>query len=398
MLRRTNCTERALQLSGSEKMWNSAPKADFNRTFMSSDASAGGRDLRIDSLRGLLLVFMAVDHIASDLQVMTNHIFGYVSAAEGFVFISGLVAGLVYTRRRRKLGPEIAQAGCRRRAWELYGYHLALFIFVWIWALVGRALEFDTLAGPAAEASSWKSLLAGVFVANQPPLLDILPMYCGFMLLLPALLAAFDRGLRGRVLFGSFGLWLLANAFLPQVPWTMGVIRTSSFNLLAWQLLFIAGAACGHAWASRERLVPAARVSLIAIAATICVICYIVRHAFIPPPIPRGSLDWLTNKNNLAPLRLLNTAALYYLIYAVAARFPSVVEWRPLAFIGQKALPVFSAHIVVVYILAAFPAVFTDVAAGRWIGTAIMLGTMTVVAATSPLRVRPARALVPQAA
>lgn len=351
---------------------------------LAASPSSARRDLRIDSLRGLLLVFMAIDHIPSDLQVFTNHIFGYVSSAEGFVFIAGLVAGLVYTRRRRTDGPVVAQESSWRRAAVLYGWHMALYLFV--------------VVTSQSDVASWHTLLAGATLLNQPPLLDILPMYCAFMLLLPALLDAFDRGRRAQVLAVSFAVWAASNALLSPEPWTLGAVRTSSFSITAWQLLFVAGAACGHGWTSGDRIVPQARASLIALAGAFCVACYLVRHAFVAPPMPRATLDWLTNKNSLAPLRLANTAALYYLVFTVANRFPHAMQWRPFAFLGKNALHVFCAHVAVAYLVGAYPGFFNDTAVGRWVATLAMLGAMATAAFFASRRRRAARVLVPQPA
>ncbi len=46
-----------------------------------------------DSLRGALLLVMALNHVPSDLRVLTDQPLGFFSAAEGFVFVSGLLAG-----------------------------------------------------------------------------------------------------------------------------------------------------------------------------------------------------------------------------------------------------------------------------------------------------------------
>ena len=60
--------------------------------------AATSRDLRLDFLRGLCLFIMIVDHIAgpSWLRWLTGDNSFYVSAAEGFVFISGLLVGTIY--------------------------------------------------------------------------------------------------------------------------------------------------------------------------------------------------------------------------------------------------------------------------------------------------------------
>src|ERR1700716_3724342 len=60
-----------------------------------------GRDLRIDFLRGYLVFAMVVDHVRgpSWLYAVTGGNRFFTSAAEGFIFISGLVAGMVYRRQ-----------------------------------------------------------------------------------------------------------------------------------------------------------------------------------------------------------------------------------------------------------------------------------------------------------
>src|SRR5580693_1644014 len=53
----------------------------------------------VDFLRGICLLLMTVDHLPLTLvRKFTWQTFGFFSAAEGFVFLSGLVSGLVYGR------------------------------------------------------------------------------------------------------------------------------------------------------------------------------------------------------------------------------------------------------------------------------------------------------------
>ena len=85
---------------------------------------AGGRDLRFDSLRGLMLVTMTINHLPSSLRLFTDESMGIFSAAEGFVFISGLLAGIVYTRRLRRDGPEGLRQASVHRAGMIYGWQV----------------------------------------------------------------------------------------------------------------------------------------------------------------------------------------------------------------------------------------------------------------------------------
>src|SRR6266550_3648324 len=70
--------------------------------------TAGKRDLRLDLLRGFAAFAMIADHVgAAEYSWLANITGGnrfFVSAAEAFVFISGLVMGIVY-------GPLIAKIG-----------------------------------------------------------------------------------------------------------------------------------------------------------------------------------------------------------------------------------------------------------------------------------------------
>ena len=84
--------------------------------------SERGRDLRIDFLRGYFVFAMVVDHVRgpSWLYAITGGNHFYTSAAEGFIFVSGLVAGLVYRRliERDGLGPSLRRV--IQRAGQLY--------------------------------------------------------------------------------------------------------------------------------------------------------------------------------------------------------------------------------------------------------------------------------------
>ena len=59
----------------------------------------GKRDLRIDLLRGFCVFVMTVDHVGGEsswLYVLTGGNHFYVSAAEGFVLLSGIAMGMVH--------------------------------------------------------------------------------------------------------------------------------------------------------------------------------------------------------------------------------------------------------------------------------------------------------------
>lgn len=347
-----------------------------------------GRLTHIDAIRGLLLVFMAVNHIPSDLRVVTDHPFGFMSAAEGFVFMAGLMAGYIYTRKWLRGNLCELHAACTSRALSIYCWHVAIYLIVLAGLL---AVGFSTGALPGNTPSAVLehpalSVVSGVLLVQQPTLFDILPMYCVLLVATPWLLRVFSRP-KGyaRLIFGSLALWAAANLFCPQVPFDNGLINTGAFNLAAWQLLYVGGVALGHRWAFRQQvftaspnaqsdhlLVCPSKLVLVGLS-TLAIILFSVRHGFIPSGLSESALKAVTNKNNLAPLRLLDTALIIYLGYLLVSRHPRFFSWRPFAWIGRASLTVFSTHVLAAYAIHAFPEVFSETSTGRWCGTALMV-------------------------
>ena len=52
----------------------------------------------LDALRGLFLVWMTLTHLPTRFSDFVNQPFGYISSAEGFVFLSALLIGRLYIR------------------------------------------------------------------------------------------------------------------------------------------------------------------------------------------------------------------------------------------------------------------------------------------------------------
>jgi hypothetical protein len=345
------------------------------------EISASGRNTRVvalDTLRGLLLVMMGINHVPSDLQFLTNHPFGYVSSAEGFVFLSGLVGGLVYTRRVMQKGWAISRQTCWKRARQIYAYHLAAYFLVFAWVA-----GFAYLAGnPPNNAPDlmvnqpWTAAWAGPLFLYQPSLSDLLPMYCLLLLLMPLVLKVLEAGRTGLVLAASFGLWAGTNFFLPQTSNPTGFVNLGLFHLGAWQLVFIVGAVFGQAWAHGRKLLPEPNRLVVGLMVALAALGFLVRHAYLPSGIAPATLDWLINKNNFAPLRLLNTGVVIYLCHLCLRRWPRAFDVPPLALLGQHSLTVFTVHLLAAYVIFAFPQTFAVTAGGRMLSSAIILATM----------------------
>ena len=57
----------------------------------------------LDALRGLFLVWMTFTHMPTRFSDFVNQPFGFVSSAEGFVFMSALLVSRVYLRESQEL-------------------------------------------------------------------------------------------------------------------------------------------------------------------------------------------------------------------------------------------------------------------------------------------------------
>ena len=132
------------------------------------------RFIHVDALRGMLLIMMAVNHIPSDLQIVTNHVFGFVSAAEGFVFLSGLMSGLVYARRYYKAGAAAVKESAVSRAKGIYVFHVITFLLV----LLGVQLcvvwtgTAPSIAPQIMMDHPIRAFFAGITFLQQPSLFD----------------------------------------------------------------------------------------------------------------------------------------------------------------------------------------------------------------------------------
>jgi hypothetical protein len=78
---------------------------------------------------------MTLGHFPNPLARFTEYTFGYASAPDGFVFLSGLVSAWVYLRIAEKRGDAAMRSKVLRRSGQIYLTHLVLFTTGIIFAL-----------------------------------------------------------------------------------------------------------------------------------------------------------------------------------------------------------------------------------------------------------------------
>jgi hypothetical protein len=311
------------------------------------------RDRRLDFFRGLALIFIFIDHIPENvLSYFTPQAFQFYDAAEVFIFISGYTAALVYGRTLARQGALYATAQILRRAWQLYVAHIFLFmIFIaevsYTVTTFNNPMYNDEMRVADFLEEPHIAIVKALLLEFQPTFLDILPLYILLLVIFPVILL----GLRLQlllVLIPSFLVYAVVQATDVSVPaYPQGHVWF--FNPLAWQFLFVAGAALGLGEAQPGRRVRPAGAPLL-VAIVIAAVGLVIKLSWtihgVWDPFPGLFLKelWPVNKNNLSPIRLVPFFATVFIVGTLVepnTKFLRSALATPLIRCGQQSLEVF---------------------------------------------------------
>ena len=339
----------------------------------SAPLPSGRRDPRIDVFRGIALVMIFVDHLPDNFYafyMLWN--FGWSDAAEGFVLMAGMSAGLAYGayfRRPMRFWSGLTRVW--RRAWTIYLVH----ILVTVGGMAATAAVALWFANPALMEMNQIGYVLGdptAFLFRMPLLMqfldyaDILPMYLALVFAAPVALILAWRW-PWALLAGSVALWLLTaitQIDLPSFTREFGWF----FNPLSWQLIFTIGILTGVALKDGRRLVPVRRwLQLLAGAIILAGIAAMrwpeVTEALRMQVWRMGRAGWpdyvIGVEKTFLPLpRLLHALALAYLLssFDVVRQFSTTVWMAPFAVMGKQSLPVFALGSVLTFAMQAIRA------------------------------------------
>jgi hypothetical protein len=314
------------------------------------------RNHSLDVLRGLLLVMITINHIGGPVSLFTFQPIGFVSAAEGFVFLSGYVFALANGKYRFR--PEnLTFSMVSKRAGKIYSYHLMVllilivpyaaapsFMDLWRFPQLAQLVERPDIFAPAY------SLLL-----FRPLHLDILPMYVMFTFLGFMGLKAFFRNKEKLVLSVSVMLWLLSQSawfasFIPrEIRYNLGY-----FNLFSWQVLFFFGCYFGYSRRINRKVISESRLLRYSTIALFFAFAFI-RYS---KSFSAGNIElisFLTEKPDLRIFRILNFFVLAYMInWAISSGY--FIKSKALELLGSHSLQVFSFQIILVYMYFPFRA------------------------------------------
>jgi len=303
-----------------------------------------------------MLVWMTLTHLPTMISTYSNQPFGFVSGAEGFIFLSALFTGRIYFLLAERESYRVMAGQLWMRTVRLYIYHVMLLGFAFL--VVAHLAAGGTR--PALHnlldfyfAAPQQALIDGALLIYRPPLLDILPMYITFLALTPVILRIARKAGWKLILTAGFILWLSAQFGLRQMLYDFGtralgltipLSATGSFDLFAWQFMWMIGLYCGVRWAKNELPVEGWAKRMLIPAMFIVPALVAMRYA-VGRGLELGIFEVSFDKWHLGIVRIVDFAA----VAALLIRFQSVVKplaIRPLVLMGQASLQVFCAHLL----------------------------------------------------
>jgi hypothetical protein len=319
------------------------------------------RDPRLDVFRGICLVMIFLNHVPGTVfEDYTSRNFGFSDAAEGFVLMSGIAAGLAYSADFRATSMRLWTGLARvwRRVWTLYLVHI-LTTFAALAVAGGVALWLGNSELLFENQMKWiwldplRTLIGLVILTHQFGYVNILPLYLVLLAVTPLLLFFAWR----------YPLWLMAASvavWLAAGIWRLGPPNYPSsgvwfFNPLAWQVIFITGLLTGVAMKDGRRFVPIRR--WLQVLTGIFLIYAALSVQFPAVSKITGNTLWLAketfhlpwnltafDKTYVTAPRLLHILALAYFLSSFGFIRGACAHWiaAPFELLGRQALPVFA--------------------------------------------------------
>jgi len=311
----------------------------------------------LDALRGFMLLWITITHLPTALSTYVNQPFGFVSAAEGFIFLSALFTGSIYFRMAEQNSYGAMRRKLSMRTLQLYLYHVLLLSFVFLVAVPiaasGTRPGLHNLLDFYFDAGARRAVVDAVLLIYRPPLLDILPMYILFLALTPVALSASRKVGWKLILAGGFTLWLLAQFGLRDASWQVmnryfglriPLHEMGSFDLWAWQFLWLVGMWVGVCWAKDQldlpRLARQFTIPALFVVSALLATRYAVGRGF-----ELGSYELYFDKWHLGVVRLIDFTAIAVLLIR-AHSYLKPLSIRPLVLLGQSSLQVFCTHLL----------------------------------------------------
>ncbi|MCK5148529.1 OpgC domain-containing protein [bacterium] len=313
------------------------------------------RYIEIDFFRGLLLVIMMINHIGCpDIRQFTYQTFGFISAAEGFIFISGLIAGIVYCKRIKNGQDFFKVKSFLKRILHIFIYYIAMY-----WIVLVLMFLFPTLTTnwnqyvPLFNLYKFHALVFGPLLLYQPIYLHVLPMFMFFTLITPYVLHLFYKGKASVVIVLSFLIWFFAQFGLSQllIPRLCGSdkLMLGHFNIFAWQSLYVTGLLAGAYYTRYRDNEKIVNRKIFVSCLVVLLFFFLYKHGILQFKI--YFIAYLVHNANLGIFRLINFLTFVYVLFYVNRNSMKLFKNNFFSFLGQHSLQVYSFHILIWFFL-----------------------------------------------
>lgn len=338
------------------------------------------RILALDLLRGAFLMAIIVDHLRwgpSAFHFLSGGGAMFVSPAEGFFAISGILVGYIYAPRIKHSFKTTLMKLWKRAAllWSLS------VIFTLTFTAIAVSLPHLTGIPPVWTHDANSFLLNTLLGRYAYGWTDFLPRYAVFMLAAPFILWLIARGKSWLVALMSLGTYLLFSKTALLLPFS------------AWEIIFIPSIIIGYYLPTIEksalRLKPALQTNLLATLWASALVTFMVSVAsFVLFPIlglSYPNLDALIttlapyfDKETVAIGRLALGTVWFAALYSFVRMNESKIQrysFGVLEVFGTKSLYTYCIHGIVVFILATLAPIepATDLVDSTLIGSMVLV-------------------------
>ncbi|PZE64779.1 OpgC domain-containing protein [Curtobacterium sp. MCBD17_021] len=367
------------------------------------DDGKPGRDLRLDLFRGFIILAVVITHIevSGPYSYLTLHAVGAITGAEMFVFLSGMVLGMVYPLGVAKFGEWASAIGAFRRARKQYVVTLVVILVVFALSFVpflntdaittftdrgtgtdgvqaeGRIYDlYPNAMQLLAYPPPWYAIRQFLLLEMGPWPFNIMGLFVVLSLFIPVFMWVIRRGFWWALLIVSWALYMfqvLNPAFKP-----VNAQFDAVFPLFIWQVVFTHGLVLGYYRRQITRALTG-RLGKVIVGVLVCgyaaFLVYVWagdRFGFTPVPFPDEMYRELYNtayqRVDLQWGRLVDIAFFATVSYAILTVFWKPVNavigwlWIPL---GQASLYVFVWQVFFALVIASIPVDYGNV----WIGT-----------------------------
>lgn len=372
---------------------------------MTSTTVQKRRIFELDLLRGFFICVIILDHMQfwpSPFQYMTGQGRLWVSAAEGFFLISGLLIGYIRAYKGAKLPLKSVSKHLLMRALMLYvwGVIVTLFVVLVTTLLPGNSPLLPRLPDTTQIASLLMYLWSVFSTSFQSDWIYFLRMYTIMLAVTPVFLWLIRKKL----------WWVAALASL--TIYTISLVFKIDEATMQWQVLFFGAALMGwkleaillwfreHLTLRRLALISSSLFFLATFALSYFMVhgwsyvenpaTSISREAYVSV---RASVDPLFSNNPMVPLRLLLAYAWFIgqlaLFHILRKWLLKYLGWILLIF-GQSSL---TAYILQALILP-FIVVYVDLGGSFWLNG--LFGVVVLIVISGIMRLKLVKQVIPR--